>query len=387
MCKALTYIWLLAVLALTAGCSFSEGDECTLTEEQQPMLSIYVYAPAQPLLTRADVGNTAATAAEARVHTLQLWVFEHATNTLVAYHQPASTDALNSEGVVYQVPVSDDFVRRRPNVDVYVVANVTAANSGHAFDGNTTRDDLEAAMLTATGLFGATMLTKTVPADGLPMTATLKNQPIVGDAPVFRIGDSYSSMATLRLVRSVSKVRFVFCQATSSAESPKLDINGITLAANVLPQEEYIFLEGAYTGRNSHVGTTYIDTTTPLLSASLGTICETTDPTDFIFKQGMENAQEYEERINTAVSDGHLSEVGAYYLMESDRQLTGSIGYKVGDTEMTPAVFTMSEAGDFSRNHTWLVYAFYGGSKLELNVVSTNGWNDRSEENHETHNW
>ncbi len=372
------------MLALTAGCSFSEGDECTLTEEQQPMLSIYVYAPAQPLLTRADVGNTAATAAEARVHSLQLWVFENETGNLVAYYSPASTDALNtgSGSDVYQVQVSDAFADGKPNVDVYVVANVTTANSGHAFDGTTTRGQLEAAMLLDTGIFGRATLRTDVPDDGIPMSGVLKNQPISGERPVLRIGADYSSMATVRLVRTVSKLRFVFSQATGSG----LSITGITLNERMLPNEQYLFLEEPYTGRNSHVGG-YAEGTTSLMPTPIATVSAVEDPTVFLFREGMESAQQYEERINTAIADGQMSAVGAYYLLESDKQLTGTISYSVNGVAKPDKVFTMSEAGDFSRNHTWLVYAYYGASMLELNVVSTNGWNDRSEENHETHNW
>lgn len=384
MCKTLTYIWLLAVLALTAGCSFSEGDECTLTEEQQPMLSIYVYAPAQPLLTRADVGNTAATDAEARVHSLQLWVFEHATGNLVAYYSPASTDALNtgSGSDVYQVQVSDAFADGKPNVDVYVVANVTTANSGHAFDGTTTRGQLEAAMLLDTGIFGRATLRTDVPDDGIPMSGVLKNQPISGERPVLRIGADYSSMATVRLVRTVSKLRFVFSQATGSG----LSITGITLNERMLPNEQYLFLEEPYTGRNSHVSG-YAEGTTSLMPTPIATVSAVEDPTVFLFREGMESAQQYEDRINTAIADGQMSAVGAYYLLESDKQLTGTISYSVNGVAKPDKVFTMSEAGDFSRNHTWLVYAYYGASMLELNVVSTNGWIEHSEENHETHNW
>lgn len=376
---------LLLTLLLPA-CSFSPHDDCE-DEAAQTKLSIYVYAPEHPLMTRANEGNTDATEAEARVNSLQVWVFEHATGSLVAYYSPASTESLNGgDGETYQVGVSDDFAERRPHVDVYVVANVTTTSSGQQFDELTTRDELDAAVLTGSyyGL-GAGMLTTAVPEGGLPMTGVLKDQPVTGERPVLRIGESYADMATVKLVRAVSKLRFVFCRV-SGDDTSSLHIDGITLNANQMPESEYLFLAGPYTGRNTRIGS-YMTSAAALLPEAITRVGDDIDPTEYIFREGIESPQEYEERIDAAVSAGKLSAVGAYYLRESDKQLEGRISYSVAGAAKPDAVYRMADAGDFSRNHTWLVYAYYGSSMLELNVVSVNDWTDNEETGYDPHNW
>ena len=61
--------------------------------------------------------------------------------------------------------------------------------------------------------------------------------------------------------------------------------------------------------------------------------------------------------------------------------------YKVGNGDEKTAEFKMAEAGDFSRNHTWLIYAYYGDAVLNFNVVYVNSWTDRDVRNHDVYNW
>lgn len=380
MRKVLTYIMALMLMA----CSSSGEVEKTPQEEEPTMLSFYVYAPEHPLLTRANAGESDASKEESEVKRLQIWVFENGTDKLVAYYEPNSTASLNgtSGGDVYQVPVSRDFANRRPRVDVYVLANGTEANMGKVYNKNTPLDDLKAAPLN-NDHFGTDPLTTSVPADRLPMSGVLLNQPVSGEKPILRIGTNYSEMATVRLVRAVSKVQFVF----GAMQGSNLQIKGITIDENMIPGVEYLFLEGPYTGRNTHIWeTSYLGTSVSLFQSTLG-VPEVTDPLEYIFIDGVESAQEYEKRINTAVIGKKLSSAGPYYLHESDKQLTGKVSYSVNGVDMTPAPFSMAEAGDFSRNHTWLVYAYYGNAVLEFNVVDVNSWTDRDVRDHDVYNW
>ena len=118
--------------------------------------------------------------------------------------------ALNEgQGTTYQIPVSDDFAATKPDVNVYVLANVTSNNCGVGVLGKETSRDalLEGAKIT--GHFGLDELVRSVPADGLPMAGKLTTQPVVGDAPALRIG-TMAQVATVPLTRAVSKLRFVF---------------------------------------------------------------------------------------------------------------------------------------------------------------------------------
>jgi len=392
MRKALTFILALMLMA----CS-SSSDEVEKTpsqeEEKQPMLSFYVYAPEHPLLTRATVGDVNPIGEEAQVNSLQIWVFETANGKLVAYYEPQSADDIsklnNDEGNVYQVPVTHDFANRRPRVDVFVLANATNSTAGS----NATRAELEAALLSKT-VFGYETLARTVPEAGLPMSGVLKDQPVTGEKPVLRIGTDFSAMATVRLVRAVSKLRFVFSALTGS----NLAITGITIDAGLMTDEEYLFLNEPYNGSNYHIKS-YLSSAVPFISATESPLAvkEVTDPLEYIFIDGVEDAQYYEKRICEAIDKGTLTSWGPFYLPESDKKLTGTITYTVGGSEMPPAEFKMtdegdsdegdSDAGDFTRNHTWLVYAYYGDAVLQFNLVKINNWSDKDVRNHDVYNW
>lgn len=383
MRKVLTYIMALMLMA----CSSSGEVEKTPQEEEPTMLSFYVYAPEHPIVTRGNAGESDASDDEARVNSLQIWVFEHEyddlseNGKLVAYYEPTSTDNLNNaQGDVYQVPVSRSFADRRPRVDVLVLANVTENTHGKKYDKNTSREELQKAVLD-NNHFGTDALKNSVPPDGLPMSGVLLNQPVTGEKPVLRIGTDYSEMATVRLVRMVSKLRFVFSSLTGS----NVQITGITIDAGLMASEEFLFLNGPYTGRNTRVSQ-YLDYDAILLASAVG-VKGTTNPLDFIFIEGVESPQEYESRINTAVAENKATSIGPYYLHESDKKLKGLVKYKVGGGDEKTAEFKMAEDGDFSRNHTWLIYAYYGDAVLNFNLVDVNSWTDRDVRNHDVYNW
>ena len=383
MRKVLTYIMALMLMA----CSSSGEVEKTPQEEEPTMLSFYVYAPEHPIVTRGNAGESDASDDEARVNSLQIWVFEHEyddlakNGKLVAYYEPTSTDNLNNaQGDVYQVPVSRSFADRRPRVDVLVLANVTENTHGKKYDKNTSREELQKAVLD-NNHFGTDALKNSVPPDGLPMSGVLLNQPVTGEKPVLRIGTDYSEMATVRLVRMVSKLRFVF----SSLKGSNVQITGITIDAGKMASEEFLFLNGPYTGRNFRVSQ-YLNYDAILLAQSVG-VYGTTNPLDFIFIEGVESPQEYESRINTAVAESKATSIGPYYLHESDKLITGKVKYKVGNGVEKTREFRMAEEGDFSRNHTWLIYAYYGDAVLNFNLVDVNRWTDRDVRNHDVYNW
>jgi len=372
---------LMIVALLLSSCMSEEGGPVV-----QSALKIYVFTPDRPIVTRADEGNVLSTGTEGNVNTMQIWVFKHSDGTLVGYLAPTADELVGLNGsqqATYLMRIPDWFYQAKPNVDVYVVANTTASNCGLTLDKNTTRAQLDAALIahSTTDYFGITANTTSVPTDGLPMSGVLKNQKVEGEAPVLRVGDG--GLASVKLVRAVSKIRFVASQ--NAAAEKKLKIKSITLDANVMPTQEYLFLTGAYTERSYHVGST-LEPATELWSDATLVIKECEDAATYTFITG--TAQEYETQINQGITNNEVSELASYYWRESDKKLTGTITYQLGTDAEKTATFEMSEAGDFSRNHTWIVYAYHtGADQLKLISVFVTPWNTQAVVEPEVYNW
>ena len=379
--------WLLSgmMLLMTGACSSSdeEGQESGV-DKKPVMLAIYVYAPEQAAAaqkkaaqTRGDVGDVdAITAAEGEIKSLKIWIYESVSGDSVRYFETKDVAALNQgQGTTYQIPVSDDFASRKPKVDVYVMANVTNANCGVETDKDTERDELMTEAKIVESKFGLSPLTTEVPTDGLPMAGKLTMQPVAGDAPALRVG-TLSAVSTVQLTRAVSKLRFVFAKTTGQ---PKVSITSITMNAGMIPDEEYLFTTPQSMTYNANAG--------ELLLTDIEDIAKTADPTDYIYFN--QDAQEYENLINTAASKEtpEVTVRGPIYLRESDKQLAGTITYTIAGGEPQSVGFQMQQAGDFLRNHTWIVYAYYAGSgKLQVQTVYVKDWSTK-EISHNVYNW
>ena len=386
--RHILYWFLCSILTvLFSACSSSGADEGVT--HQQAQLAIYVYAPEQASAkkhaapTRGDVGEVDPidnTINEGTIKSMQLWVYESETGNYVGYFRTDDVAALNEgQGTTYQIPVTDAFAAAKPDVNVYVMANVTSANCGvGTLNKETTRAALlEGAKITGglSGHFGLEQNTRTVPDDGLPFAGKLTTQPVVGDAPTLRVG-SLSQVATVQLTRAVSKLRFVF---SKTAGEPAVNIKSIKINEQMIPEVEYLF--------QTPVSMSYNTAEAELLSTAIDNIAETTDPTQFIYEN--QTAQAYENLINEAASKAtpEVTVEGPIYLRESDKQLAGTITYTIGKGADQTANFAMQQAGDFSRNHTWIVYAYYGGSgNLQVQSIYVKDWSTK-ELKHQVYNW
>ena len=381
--------WLLCSIltVLCAACSSSDDAEengATGVSHKQAKLAIYVYAPEQAATakkhtapTRANEGEVDAIMGEGTIDSLQIWIYESATGNYVGYFSTKDVTALNEgQGSTYQIPVSDDFARNKPDVNVYVMANVTSDNCGvGTLDKNTTRTELLNGAKIANEYFGLEQNVRAVPTGGLPFAGRLTAQPVVGDAPTLRIG-TLSAVSTVQLTRAVSKLRFVFAKTTGQAT---VKITSIKINEQMIPDEEYLF--------QTPVSMTYNDEAKEMLVDELDDIAETADPTQYLYL-GQE-AQAYEDLINEAASKAtpEVTVDDPIYLRESDKQLAGTITYQIGDAEPKTVDFAMQQAGDFRRNHTWIVYAYYAGAgKLQVQSLYVKEWSTK-EMNHDLYNW
>ena len=363
---------LMAVLFTAIASSCDDDAE----PRKQTMLTVYVYSPERAAtLSRAETGNVNAAVEEATIHSLQIWIYESESKAYVAYLSTEDVTTLNmGEGATYQLPVTDDFAERKPDVNVYVLANVKAANCGvTTLDDQTSHPDLLDGAKIAKSYFGLGVLLKplvrTVPAEGLPMAGKLTVQPVVGDAPALRVG-TMEQVATVQLTRAVSKLRFIFAKTTGQ---PAVSITSIKMKEGMIPDEEYLFKTPA--------SMTYNSPAAELLGSTKGDIAATTNPTDFLYFD--QEAQAYEDLISNA----GLTVEGPIYLRESDRQLEGTIHYTIDGGDELTTDFQMHQAGDFLRNHTWIVYAYYAGSdRLQVQSLYVKEWG-LEEKNHELYNW
>ena len=395
--------WMLIMLLLIA-CS---GDSGSTDAKQPAVINVYVFAPEKPIITRGDVREVDPInndESESKITSLQIWVFEHNTENLISYYSPESVTNLNNDaGATYQLSTSNAFsdAETKPKVDVYVVANVTAANTGITTLGErTTRTALEAALIEG-NYFGLNTLTDKVPEAGLPMSGVLRGVSVTGSAPVYKISN-------VTLTRTVSKIRFVFSRekvGDTETDVP-VKINSIKLDASMIPTQEYLFLETGENASAFHVdvgsyGTDDAKEFLPIVEnqvQALPDIAQNADPMAYSYQAG-QDAQEYENLINSGLTKTvkndqnedvlapELTQVGPFYLRESGMLLTGSITFQRGEDGTTAKpVFKMHTAGDFSRNHTWIVYAYYSASGMVAVTVVVKDWTDVAQ-SHEVFNW
>lgn len=377
---------LLVALLMTACSGGGDDGGNTSVTNQQPVLTFYVYAPERPMITRSNEVN--ATDEENAIHNMQIWVFETGTNTLVGYLEPKSFPT-TAEGQVYQMNVTKEFANKaaKPNVDVYVVAN---GRSTTTLNASTTREQLEAAVMGETD-FGVSTPQKDVPSGGLPMTGVLRDKGIGGENPVLRVEDG-GSMAKVRLLRMVSKVRYVFCKGVSDV----LPINGITIGANLIPTTEYLFL----TDKSYRIGSDYVSSETSLITArEITDIKECGNPQKYDINKITPSLtpQAFEDLIDLGVNGdtensiaADLTLAGPFYFKESDKKLNGKISYTPpGETESKDKPYSMADDANssFTRNHSWIVYAYYEGlSGMQVIVVDVTPWEEK-DKNHSVYNW
>ena len=390
-------LWLLPLLLLClAACSSSDEDQTTDPHSGEQVntptqLYIYVHAPQTAVPTRAYTGDVDPIGNEAKVYSLQIWVFTHDTNKLIGYFSPTGTVDLNKpEGSIFQLTIDEEYAQAtsHENVDVFVLANVSDANCHLTLDHSTTRAQLEAAVLThgTQDPFGLTAPVTTVTEGvGLPMSGVLRNQKVTGTAPVLRL-DKSGQIAFVSLIRTVSKLRFAFANQTGNKD---ITINSIKLNADMIPEEQYLFMaDGApYDRQTCHIETAsgYNDTKSELLAAPINDVPSIAQPVIYAWSNEELEPQAYEQMLDKAAAEGNLAQ-RQYYLRESDRQLQGQIKYQIGGGEEQTATFQMVDEGGFSRNHIWTVYAYQAQARLHVVVVNVAPWKT-TEKNYEFYNW
>ena len=384
----LTLLW----VCLSA-CSSGDDEANNGNQTKVPTkLYIYLYTPQTESSTRAYDGDVNPIAYENSIYKLQIWVFTHDSHKLIGYYAPEESPGLSAANPyeLIQLTIDETYAKTpatsRERVDVYVLANVQQENCNLTLDGNTTQAQLEAALMEKTTIdpFGVTNPVMSVPTNlGLPMSGVLRNQPVTGEAPILRL-DKDGEIATVLLIRTISKIRFAFSRQTGSEA---LRINSIKLNGSMIPMAEYLFMSAAapYDRHTCHIKSeSGYDTTSPeLLSEALEDVAVNDNPVQYAWTE--EQAPIYYERLLDDAPASNLTQ-RLYYLRESDQMLQGEIKYQIGDEEVKTATFKMVDTGGFSRNHVWTVYVYTAQARIQVVVAETAPWT-QTDVNYEFYNW
>ena len=361
---------------------------CSDDSEAEPTLNIYVYAPDRPVVTRGEIIPTEE---EAHIHNLQIWVFRSGDPSKMVASLTLKTESelqgLNqNKSASYSIALSDRSFAERPEpVDIYVLANVLDNNGTNYFKSINSGADIEKAVFDGGHFFNflkrpAYQAVTTVPAGkGVPLSGVARAKSVIDRNNVLHVND-----ANVKLVRTVSKIRFVL---SSLNDLDPVFIDGITLDRQMMYQKERFFLDGDHPAYWVE-GTPFDQEVLLIKGDKVNPIVRNEDPTVYAYSSSLSD-ESYETLINEGVSKQELTEFGPVYLPESDKRLSGTIAFHIGsDTTPLYAPFSMA-TGNFHRNQTWLVYAYYiGSSKLEVNTVNVVDWEEVDPlPNHEVPNW
>ena len=372
-------VWLLALGVLCYSCQ-REPDLSSVTKEGIPSLSIAIDFPRSEGV-KSDAYLRADTP-ENEIKSLRIWVFRHddSHELVVAKILNKDVDGFPEDGGVrwYNLDVSWKFVLEKPSVDVFVLAN--AESIGCDLDDHSDWATIRTATFgyesNTKDPFGLSEYTEEVPEEGLPMSAMKLGLELRGTGTQLKVD-------ALQLRRAVSRIRMVFCKTQTELpegqEPDELSVDQIIIYPNQLPLKEYIFTEnitGVYKDANlADDEQNYDERTYSRGGVSSENIKAHPAPENLVYAN--QNPSTYKDLLDDAKNHGLVSDLGYVYFRESDVRLVGRINYTVNGKSRFRE-FSMKSDGDFARNHTWTLFAYFlSGRNLQLSLV-VDDW-DRSD--------
>ena len=345
-----------------------------LGDERKAHISVAIEFP-QPLATKADA-YLEAQEDENAIHSLCIWVFRETgeNDGTLLENAPLKVNAsefpLDGGVKEYDISVDWEFALNPPRLSVYVLANAESIGLDLSSPQNYSMQDLDNAVFGHDGAqdyFGITSLTRAVPATGLPMSAVGKHLEPSGSAPRLKV-------ESLTLQRMVSRIRMVFCKTPAEVQQgetpPDIAINEVVFSGRTIPKLEKLFTEGETGVHYSDLTITDNNYESEALTVpwgGAGELCTNALPERLVYVN--QDPAEYEAALQRAIDDGTLTDLGYVYLRETDRKLRGRVRYSV-DGESRFREFVMNEEGDFARNHTWTLFAYFlSGRNLQIRLV------------------
>lgn len=361
----------IAMLTAVPSCRKGHADPAP---GESPVLKLSVYVNGK-MATRTDEGTVAATGDEKAINSFRVWIFlsqafgDYPAGTLLGYLEPdpETYNFTSGREIRLSVPLEESFAQEasaatvKPRVTIYAAVNSEAAgldeeyldSGGIDSWGMLTPSFLNSFMMEGDEFFGTEPLVTGVPDSGLPMAGVLESVPISGSFPVL-------SIPTVTVTRLVSRIRFIFCQqADGSVPADGFFLNRITLTGSIGASER-VFTGSSYSSSGTQAVDLAFDT-----SVLPSAVAANPSPLDYAYSGYAGAPQEWEDKLDEGIAAGHLTEWKRIYLRESDRAFTGTIRYRVGseDAPLKTASFNL-DAGDFTRNHSWVIYAYFLGGKL-----------------------
>lgn len=341
-------------------------------------------APAKPAGTGGKLGleetypspNT-----EEKITSIRVWAFksgsDKATATPIGFKSETNLTAQGSHKV--SMMITRKNAENLDKIDLYILLN---AESEGVLDGKDcikmTRADLE--NLVIKNKFGitadSTAQTTVVPQAGLPISRVIQDLDVTNN-----IKDNATEAAlhsiNIPLIRAVSKLHFFFTRKNVK-DTEGVVVTRIEVNENVIPTQSSVFPTATTDAKKETEGLTgnlnslsYLSRKIKFGSVATENIRPVSDPTSYIRKPG-QTAEAYITQLRGATAECHLS-----YLRETDKELTGTIYYKLdksGAEKQTP--FSIPKA---YRNHEMVVYGYFLGdekSTLTLNYYVAD-WNEK----------
>lgn len=341
-------------------------------------------APAKPAGTGGKLGleetypspNT-----EEKITSIRVWAFksdtDRATATPIGFKSETNLSAQGSHKV--SMMITRKNAENLDKIDLYILLN---AESEGVLDGKDcikmTRADLE--NLVIKNQFGitadSTAQTTVVPQAGLPISRVIQDLDVTNN-----IKDNATDAAlhsiNIPLIRAVSKLHFFFTRKNVK-DTEGVEVTRIEVNENVIPTQSSVFPTATTDANKETEGLTgnltsltYLNQKMTFGSVATKDIGPVSDPTSYIRKSG-QTAEAYITQLRGVTTECHLS-----YLRETDKELTGTIYYKLdksGAEKQTP--FRISKA---YRNHEMVVYGYFLGdqeSTLTLHYYVA-GWNEK----------
>ncbi len=349
---------LLPLLLLLAACERKEIIPAE-TEEDMAELCVKIRTP------KFNYTKAASSSEESVFKQLYIWVFLSETGECIGYITPKQDTHLQTENEDrYFIRISREIALAKPDVDIYVLGNHDALGLQWGWGVKTSRATLDEYVLSGS-LFGLqddgtpVYDDSSISSKGIPFSAVGKHISMEGTYPSL-------TTPTVTLKRAVSKFRVIVSQL-SDAVGPVLSFNldKISLNSGLIASEEYLFNDSG----NDYKLSGYVDKETVLPVPAYADIAQNPSPQDYAYHSGLD-MQDYEDLVQEGIDEGVLTEIGPYYLRESDQALSGTITYTMG-SEQKSVPFSMDSAGGFSRNHSWIIYIYFLRDQMEFTVTWT----------------